>query len=64
MAQLRDQVRQESLCNQQLSSDLGTVKRELSGIEQRLRASETAKTTLEQRLQQIQVNRLLINFRF
>ena len=55
MAELRDQVRHEASCNQQFSTALGKVSRELAGLDQRLRASENDKSSLEHRIQQMQV---------
>ena len=55
VAQLRDQLSQETLKNQQLSSELAGVQRQLASVKSQLSASEKAKNTLQQRMQQIQV---------
>ena len=60
LAQLRDQVSKESLQNQRLSLELSNIGRHLAGMEERLRASDQAKITLEQNIQQMQVYSLTL----
>ena len=56
MAQLRDLVNRETLKNQQLTSDIATVRTQLANAEQRLSASDKANNTLQQNIQQMQVH--------